>query len=124
MLRTVFRIRKDPYYLPGSGSVSYSNEHNNITWKEKFNKVQYAFLLGPVEPTDKENQVKVYKKYRTVLGTLPLWLGKDPDPYQIKSIIRIRIWRAWNHNTGQEGKFFVFFPVLRIQPLKVVSSEN
>jgi hypothetical protein len=37
--------------------------------------------LEPVEPTDKENQVKMYKKLG--FGTLPLWKGKDPDPYQI-----------------------------------------
>jgi hypothetical protein len=38
--------------------------------------------LGPVGPTDKENQVKMYKKYH--LGTLPVWNGEDPDPYQIE----------------------------------------
>jgi hypothetical protein len=32
--------------------------------------------------TYKENQVKMYKKYGTVLGTFPLWNGKDPDSYQ------------------------------------------
>ncbi len=53
----------------GSGSVSYSNEHNKINWKGKFNKMRYAFWFGPGGPTDKENQVKMYKKYRTVLGT-------------------------------------------------------
>jgi hypothetical protein len=31
------------------------------------NLTKYAFWLGPVGPTDKENQVKT-----TVLGTLPL----------------------------------------------------
>jgi hypothetical protein len=41
-----------------------------------------TFCVGPVGPTDKENQGKMYKKYRTVLGTLPLRNGKDPDPYQ------------------------------------------
>jgi hypothetical protein len=33
------------------------------------NLTKYAFWLGPVGPTDKENQVKMYKS--TVLGTLP-----------------------------------------------------
>ncbi len=32
--------------------------------------------MGPVGPTD-----KVLKK--GILGTLPFWNGKDPDPYQI-----------------------------------------
>ncbi len=40
--------------------------------------------MGPVGPTDKENEVKIYKKNVTVLGTLPLWNGKDPEPYQIE----------------------------------------
>jgi hypothetical protein len=40
--------------------------------------------LGPVGPIDKENKVKMYKKYGTVLGILTLWNGKDPDPYQIE----------------------------------------
>ncbi len=48
----------------------YSNEHNKFNWKGKFTK--YAFRLGPVGPTDKENQVKIYKKYGTVVGTSPL----------------------------------------------------
>jgi hypothetical protein len=39
--------------------------------------------VGPVRPTDKENQVKMYKKYRYRLGSLP--------PYQIENMIRIRI---------------------------------
>jgi hypothetical protein len=33
------------------------------------NLAKYAFCLGPVGPTDKENQVNMYKKI-TVLGTL------------------------------------------------------
>jgi hypothetical protein len=36
-------------------------EHNKINWKGKLSK--YAFWLGP-GPTDQENQVKMYKKYR------------------------------------------------------------
>jgi hypothetical protein len=51
------RIR-DPFPgVLGSGSVSYSNEHNKINWRENLTK--YAFWLGPVGPTDKENQVKM-----------------------------------------------------------------
>ncbi len=40
-----------------------------LTGRENLTK--YAFWLGPVAvgPTDKENQVKMYKS--TVLGTLP-----------------------------------------------------
>jgi hypothetical protein len=34
------------------------------------NVTKYAFWLGPVGPTDKENQVKMCKS--TILGTLPL----------------------------------------------------
>jgi hypothetical protein len=66
----------------GSGALSYSNKHNKINWKGKFNKVPYAFWLGPGGPTDKETQVKMFKKCCTVLGTLPLWNSKDRDPYQ------------------------------------------
>ncbi len=71
-------------------------------YKEGEIKKKKTFCVGPVGPTDKENQLKVCKKYRTVLGTLPLWNGKDPDPYpyqtvgsgiriKLKSRIRIRI---------------------------------
>jgi hypothetical protein len=38
LIRIRIRNRSDPYHLPGSGSVSYSNEHNKINWKGKFNK--------------------------------------------------------------------------------------
>jgi hypothetical protein len=43
------------------------------------NLTKYAFCLGPVGPIDKENQVKMYKKYcfRFKNGKDP-----DPDPYQ------------------------------------------
>jgi hypothetical protein len=59
-------------FLSFSGSVSYSNEHTYINLKEKFNNIRYACWLGPGGPTDKENQVKMYFKKSTVLGTLPL----------------------------------------------------
>ncbi len=69
----------DPGSVPGclgsrSRSIKYSNEQNKIIWKGKFNK--YAVCFGPVGPTDKENQAKMYKS--TILGLLPLWNGKDP----------------------------------------------
>ncbi len=46
--------------------------------------------MGLVGPNDKENQVKMYTKYCTVLGTLPLEMVRirfrikqsDPDPCQ------------------------------------------
>ncbi len=40
----------------------------------------YACWLGHGGPTDKENKVKMNKKYR--LGTLHLRNSEDPDPYQ------------------------------------------
>jgi hypothetical protein len=50
-----------------------------LTGRENLTK--YAFCLGPVGPTDKENQVKLYKKY--CFRFIPsLKNGKDPDPYQ------------------------------------------
>jgi hypothetical protein len=39
----------------------------------------YAFWLGHGGPTEKENQVKMYKK--SYFGTLPLSNSKEPDPY-------------------------------------------
>jgi hypothetical protein len=45
------------------------------------NLTMYAFWLGHGRPTDKENLVKMNKKYHTFLGTLPLRNSKDPDPY-------------------------------------------
>ncbi len=60
-----------------------------MNWKENLTK--YAFWLGSVEPTDKENQVKMYQKYcfRYITGTSLKLLSigirikqPDPDPYQ------------------------------------------
>ncbi len=64
-IRIIF-LDPDPGSVPecpgsGSGSISYANEHNKMNWKGKYNN--YAFCFGPVRPTDKENQVKMYKKY-------------------------------------------------------------
>jgi hypothetical protein len=64
----VLRFRntvQDPDPFPrclgsGSGFISYSNEHNKITWKENLTK--NTFCVGPVGLTDKENQVKLCKK--------------------------------------------------------------
>jgi hypothetical protein len=41
-----------------------------LTGRENLTKD--AFWLGSGGHIDKENQVKIYKKYGTVLGTLPL----------------------------------------------------
>jgi hypothetical protein len=49
-----------------------------LTGRENLTK--YAFWLGPVGPTDKENQVRMCKKY--CFGTLPFLNDKDPDPDQ------------------------------------------
>ncbi len=66
----------------------------------------YAFWLSHGRPTDKENLVKMNKKYHTFLGTLPLRNSKDPDPYKswlrIRIIVKngIRIKTVWIRNTG------------------------
>jgi hypothetical protein len=41
-----------------------------LTGRENLTK--NTFCVGPVGRTDRENQVKMYKKYHTVIGTLPL----------------------------------------------------
>jgi hypothetical protein len=56
-----------------------------LTGRENLTKC--AFCLGPVGPTDKGNQVKMYKKY-FFLGSHPLWKSKDPDPYQTVVVSR------------------------------------
>ncbi len=38
--------------------------------------------MGPVGPTEKENEVKKYKSAVSGTGTLPILNGKDPDSYQ------------------------------------------
>jgi hypothetical protein len=68
----------DPYQFSGSGSISYSSEHNRINWKGKFNK--NTFCEGPVGPTDKENQERCMKS--NILGILSVGNGKDPDPHK------------------------------------------
>jgi hypothetical protein len=44
----------------GSGSVSYSNGTTKLTGK--FILTQNTFCVGPVGPTDKENQFMMYEK--------------------------------------------------------------
>ncbi len=63
--RRICTIFQDPDPFPGvlgSGSINYSNKHKKINWKGKFNKV-VCLWLGPVGPTDKENQVEMLEKY-------------------------------------------------------------
>ncbi len=68
----------DPYHFPGSGisspgvlgseSISYLMITTKLSGQENLTK--YALWLGPFGPSDKENQVKMYKS--TDLGTLSL----------------------------------------------------
>jgi hypothetical protein len=51
----------DPCNYSVSGSVSYSNGKTKSTRRENLTK--NTFCVGPVGPTDKENQVQMYKKY-------------------------------------------------------------
>jgi hypothetical protein len=43
-----------------------------IKLKGRENLTKYTFWLGPGGPTDKENQVKMYKKYYFGYITVPL----------------------------------------------------
>ncbi len=73
-------IFQDPEFVPrclGSGSINYSNEHNKINWKGKFNKV--GLLVGSCWTYWQGKSMKRCIK-STVLGTLPPWNGKEPDP--------------------------------------------
>ncbi len=76
-----FRIRiRFPGCLgSGSGSISYSHEHNKLTGRENWTK--NTFCVGPVGPNDKENEVKMYKKY--CFKYITSLKQSDPDPYQI-----------------------------------------
>jgi hypothetical protein len=60
----------DLYNFPGSGSgsVSYSNEHDKINWRENLTK--FAFWLGPVDLLTRKIKLRCIKS--TVLGTLPI----------------------------------------------------
>jgi hypothetical protein len=64
-----------------------------LTGRENLAKYRYAFWLGPVGPTDKENQVKLFKKYcfRYIIlfemAGIRIWIRikqSDPNPYQIE----------------------------------------
>jgi hypothetical protein len=65
VLRIRIRIRKDPYHFSGSGSVCYPNGTTKLTGRENLTK--NTFSVGPVGPSDKENQVKMFKKYSFTL---------------------------------------------------------
>ncbi len=113
------RIRKDPYNFPGSRirdpfpgvvgsrirdpfpgvvgsgsrSVSYSNEHNKINWKGKLTK--YNMPSGWVLLDLLTRKIKlICIKSSTVLGTLPLWYGKDPDLYLTVRSGSVSNWKA------------------------------
>ncbi len=86
--------------------------------------------MGPFGPTDKENQVKMYKKYHfRYITPLKQWIRfrieqSDPDPYQIEnhdpdpyqSKIRIRIKRVWVRNTGHSNRWksLTQYPVAKV----------
>ncbi len=100
------KIFKDPDPLPGvlesgSRSVSYSNEHNKINWKGKFNKVLVCLLVGSCwDLLTRKMKSRCIKSTGTVLGTVHylfemarIWIKQseldlyqiekqDPDPYQ------------------------------------------
>jgi hypothetical protein len=61
-----------------------------LTGRENLTKC--AFWLSPVEPTDKENRVKMYKS--TVFVTLPLCNIKDRHPYQAVGSGSVSNWKA------------------------------
>jgi hypothetical protein len=56
----------DPDQFSGSGSVGYSNGTTKLTGRENLTKnTGGTFCVGPVVPTNKENLIKMYKKYRS-----------------------------------------------------------
>jgi hypothetical protein len=81
-------IFQDPDPFPGclgSGSVSFSNGKTKLTGRENLSK--QTFCVGPVGPNDKENQVKMYKKYcflvHYLFETVRIRIRiKHLDPYQ------------------------------------------
>ncbi len=78
----------DPHNFSGSVPKCFGPDPSlknatNLTGTE--NVTTYACSLAPSGPTDKENQVKIYKRYcmvpyrfRYIMA--PLRNGKDPDP--------------------------------------------
>jgi hypothetical protein len=93
----------------GSGSVTYANEHNSVN-----RMTTYACWLGPSGPTDKENQVKMNKKYRfryicqsadpDSLSNSWIWIhirlkSRTRIRIKLKSMIRIHVKMTWIRNT-------------------------
>jgi hypothetical protein len=67
-----------------------------LTGRENLTK--YAFRSGPIRPTNKENQVQMYKMYDTVLSRLPLWNSHDPD--QTVKSGSVSKWKAGSVSKG------------------------
>jgi hypothetical protein len=91
---------------------------SKLTGRENLTK--YTFWLGPVGPTDKENEVKMYKKYyfiditslETVRALIHIKLKSRIQiriSIKVKSRIRICIRRVWIRNTALSKR------VLRIE---------
>jgi hypothetical protein len=86
-------IFQDPGSVPGclgSGLISYSMTTTKLTGKENLTK--YAFCWGPVGPPARKIKWRCLKS--TVLGTLPLFNGKDPYPYQTFGSGSVSNWKA------------------------------
>jgi hypothetical protein len=126
VLRIRIRIRiriiyQDPDPFPGcigSGSVSYSNGTKKLTGRENLTK--NTFCVGPVGPTDKENQVKMCEKYRlrNIISLKRQRSGSVSNSririrIKVKSRLRIRINRVWIRNTGIEPKKYRACPHLK-----------
>jgi hypothetical protein len=90
-IRIIFHALDPGSVLGCLGSRSIRTITTKLTGRESLTK--YAFLVGSCWTCDRENQVKMYKKVVTVLGTLPLWNGKDPDPYKKALIRNTRVFR-------------------------------
>ncbi len=93
----------------GCGSVSYSNEHNKINWKGKFNKVASVWvLLDLLTRKIKFRCIKstvlgtVYYLFETVRIRIRIKL-KSRVRIRIKEKSRIRIRRVWISNTALIG---------------------
>ncbi len=95
----------DPYNFPVSGSRSvpypYPTLMSTTKISGKENLTTYASWLGPGGPNGKENQVKMYTKYRFRYIT-PLWNSKDLDPDQI---VGSRYVSKWKVGSGPVSKW-------------------
>jgi hypothetical protein len=76
------------------------------------NVTKNTFCVGPVGPSDKENQVKMYKKYRVPFLVHYLFetvgsgsVSNSRIRIRVKSGSRIRIKRVWICNTAIGGKW-------------------